>query len=75
MRRTSKFEGGDGTDARKPAASAGPPQGGFVPLGVPVQAVVLRLRGQFPRVKVVRGADCEEEEPRPSADQTGEEPS
>lgn len=32
----------------------------FIPLSVPVAAVVLRLRGKFPRVQVLRASDREE---------------
>lgn len=61
---------GASEDAGVSSASAS----SFVPLAVPVQAVVLRLQGKFPRVKAMRGADCwEEETPRPSVDHRGEE--
>lgn len=60
---------GSGKDAGVSSASAS----SFVPLAVPVQAVVLRLQGKFPRVKAMRGADWEEETPRPSVDHRGEE--
>lgn len=59
---------GDQEDAGVSSASAS----SFVPLAVPVQAVVLRLQGKFPRVKAMRGADWEEETPRPSVDQREE---
>ena len=36
----------------------------FIPLSVPARAVVMRLQGQFPKVKVLAGAQREEEPTR-----------
>lgn len=74
MRRTSNFEGGDGTDARKPAASAVPPlDGAFIPVGKATEAVVLRLRNGFPKIRVRRAAEGGEPTARLYNQRAGEE--
>lgn len=66
------------------AASAGVQEGAgvssasvpslFIPLGMAAHAVVMKLQGGFPRVKVLAGAPREEERARrPSAAPEGEE--
>lgn len=50
----------DQEDAGVSSASAS----SFMPLGDAVHAVVLRLRGDFPRVRVLAGAPWEEEQAR-----------
>lgn len=39
-------DGDGGTDANQTAVSGPPRKGGFVPLGVPLAAVIARLRGR-----------------------------
>lgn len=48
----------------------------FIPLGDAVHAVVLRLKGDFPRVRVMAGAPWEEEQARRPLNQPpeGDEP-
>lgn len=67
--RATAADFGSGKDAGVSSASAS----SFVHVSEPVLAVVLRLQGRVPRVKVMRGADWEEETPRPSVDHRGEE--
>ena len=58
---------GSGEDAGVSSASAS----SFVHVSEPVLAVVLRLQGRFPKIRV-RGADREEANPRPSSHQCAE---
>lgn len=59
---------GDQEDAGVSSASAS----SFVSLGSVTHAVVLRLRGGFPRVHVLAGAPREEEQARRPFDQEGD---
>lgn len=42
----SKLEGDNGTDANQTAVSGPPHQTGYVHLGIPLAAVIARLRGR-----------------------------
>ncbi|WP_149898069.1 hypothetical protein [Rhizobium rhizogenes] len=46
MHKGFETDGDGGTDANQTAVSGPPRKGGFVPLGIPLSAVIARLRGR-----------------------------